>query len=67
LKLVPRVAEIEQGRTHALAKHFLNGAVTHFEGLETKRMERALLRRGKDPDRRFSDNSKTALATDEGT
>src|SRR5215468_469203 len=65
LKLHIRIAEIKNGRFKALAKHLLNGIVANFEGLEAKRMKHALLRRGKNPNRCFGDNAKTALATDE--
>ena len=65
LKLHVRIAEIENGRFHALAKHLLNGVIANFEGLEAKCMKHALLRRGKNPNRGFGDNSKAALAADE--
>src|SRR5262245_52860893 len=65
LKLHIRIAEIKDRRFNALAKHLLNGIVTNFEGLEAKCMKHALLRRGKNPNRCFSDNAKAALTTDE--
>jgi hypothetical protein len=59
------VAEVEQRRVHPPLEHFLNRAVALLEGREKKTTKQSGLGFRENPNRRFGNDTETALAADQ--